>query len=761
MLKFYQKLIKNTVVFVLLAMTLAGSSVALSKGQNLTGKNAPIAALSVELTSEERAWLAAHQEINVGVKHSWKPVEFLSDQKNFRGITMDYLHAIEPALGVKFKLFNIDEKSTIKADILSSVSNPKTINPDEYLLTKPIHSFSYAIYVHKDNRNIKSMEDLNHQKVAVFGQGLLVNYLKQDYANLYLINLEEIEEAFVDIERKYSVAYIGNEMVVDYEANLQGISFLKKVGYVPFNTELRMAVRKDWPILQSILDKSFSALEPQKNDILSNWDMSLFKKTNIMTLVVMALFFIMITATLFKAYKLKEKLKIQSIESQRQIWYQAHYDQQTDLPNRMMFNQQLAEKTADASKNNKLVGLLYVDLDSFKEVNDHHGHSIGDALLTQVGKRIQDCVRTTDKVFRLGGDEFTVILTNIDNLAMIEKTAQRIVERLSQEFEINHLTVNITSSIGTSVYPNDASDVSTLIKNADMAMYQAKKQGKNCFHPFVQSMQDVFNHKLMISNDLKKAIERKEFVLFYQPIINLKTNKVIKAEALIRWQHPVKGQINPAEFIAIAEETNAISQIGDWVFRQVIEDIFVLKKAISASFSISLNVSPKQFGANSLLNQWPRLLVEHKVPSNSIGIEITEGLLLDLNQHTSKLLKELREAGTQFLLDDFGTGYSSLSYLRKLEVDFIKIDKSFIQNLTASTEDMVLCEAMIVMAHKLGLKVVAEGVETIEQQQLLIEMGCDYGQGYLFSKPNSLDRLITDYQLNRIEQKKNKKNISI
>ena len=713
------------------------------------------------MTSDERAWLAAHQEINVGVKHSWKPVEFLSDQKNFRGITMDYLHALEPALGVKFKLFNIDEKSTIKADILSSVSNPKTINPDEYLLTKPIHSFSYAIYVHKDNRSIKSMEDLNHQKVAVFGQGLLVNYLKQDYANLYLINLEEIEEAFVDIERKYSVAYIGNEMVVDYEANLQGISFLKKVGYLPFNTELRMAVRKDWPILQSILDKSFSALEPQKNDILSNWDMSLFKKTNIMTLVVMALFFVMITATLFKAYKLKEKLKIQSIESQRQIWYQAHYDQQTDLPNRMMFNQLLAEKTAEASKNNKLVGLLYVDLDSFKEVNDHHGHSIGDALLTQVGNRIQDCVRTTDKVFRLGGDEFTVILTNIDNLAMIEKTAQRIVERLSQEFEINHLTVNITSSIGTSVYPNDTSDVSTLIKNADMAMYQAKKQGKNCFQPFVQSMQDVFNHKLMISNDLKKAIDRKEFVLFYQPIINLRTNKIIKAEALIRWQHPVKGQINPAEFIAIAEETNAISQIGDWVFRQVIEDIFVLKNAISASFSISLNVSPKQFGANSLLNQWPRLLVEHKVPSNSIGIEITEGLLLDLNQHTSKLLKELRDAGTQFLLDDFGTGYSSLSYLRKLEVDFIKIDKSFIQNLTASTEDMVLCEAMIVMAHKLGLKVVAEGVETIEQQQLLIEMGCDYGQGYLFSKPNSLDRLITDYQLNRIEQKKNKKTISI
>jgi diguanylate cyclase (GGDEF)-like protein len=569
-----------------------------------------------------------------------------------------------------------------------------------------------------------------------------------------------IEDAFVDIQNKNSVAYIGNEMVVDYEANLQGISFLKKVGYLPFSTNLRMAVRSDWPILQSILDKSFKALEPRKSDILNNWDMSIFKKTNIMTMVVIALFSLMILATLFRAYKLKDKLKKQSIESQRQIWYQAHYDQLTDLPNRMMFNKQLAEQIVDASKNNKLVGLLYVDLDSFKEVNDFHGHSIGDTLLTQVSKRIQDCVRTTDKVFRLGGDEFTIILTDIDNLDVIEKTAQRIVERLSQEFEINHLTVNITSSIGSSTYPNDTRDVSTLIKNADMAMYQAKKHGKNCFKLFAQPMQDVFNHKQMISNDLKKAILGNEFVLFYQPIINLKTNKIIKAEALIRWQHPVKGQINPAEFITIAEDSNAISPIGDWVFRQVIEDIFVLKNEINASFSISLNVSPKQFGANSLLNQWPRLIEEQKVPRNSIGLEITEGLLLDINANTSKLLKELSEAGTQFLLDDFGTGYSSLSYLKKLDVDFIKIDKSFVQNLSDSAEDMVLCEAMIAMAHKLGLKVVAEGVETIEQKQILIDMGCDYAQGYLFSKPKKLEQLLTDNHLNQIELKKRKKNIT-
>lgn len=212
--------------------------------------------------------------------------------------------------------------------------------------------------------------------------------------------------------------------------------------------------------------------------------------------------------------------------------------------------------------------------------------------------------------------------------------------------------------------------------------------------------------------------------------------------------------ISPAQFIEIAEETGAISQIGDWVFKQTLEDVFKLKTAINSNFSISLNVSPKQFGTNSLLNEWPRLLQKYNIPPNSIGIEITEGLLLDLNQNTRKILKDLREAGAQFLLDDFGTGYSSLSYLKKFEVDFIKIDKSFIQNLSINSEDMVLCEAIAVMAHKLGLKVVAEGVETVQQQNLLIKMGCDYGQGYLFSKPITIEQMLLNNQQNTISYAK-------
>jgi len=725
--------LKIAKVFTLI-LVLSSPIHALCKSQNLTSTNSYHSKLSLDLTREEKAWLAEHKEITVGVKHSWKPLEFLSEKKKFRGFTMDYLHALEPELGVRFKMFNIDENSTKEADILSSVANPNIVDSKKYLLTDPILKFSHAIYVHKDNKNINKIEDLNEKRVAIFRRGQLANLLSKDFSYINLINTDVIEEAFNEIENGNSDAYIGNEMVVDYEANLKGISYLKKVGYVPIETELTMAVRSDWPILQSILNKSFIALEPRKNEFLSHWDMSLFKKTSKLVYLMAIVFVLLVGVTLFRAYVLKQKLKA------------AHYDLLTNLPNRTMFNEDLELETKYAHRNNKLFGLIYIDLDSFKEVNDQHGHTVGDLLLMQVGKRLQHCVRSTDKVYRLGGDEFTIILTDLDDHTFIEKTAMRVVNTLSDTFEINQLKINITSSIGSTVFPYDAIDAASLIKNSDMAMYEAKKHGKNCFQPFVQSMQDLATHKLNISNELKSAIENDEFVLYYQPIFDLKTIKTVKAEALIRWRHPKNGITSPGAFIEIAEETNAITEIGDWVFKQALEDIIKLKKAIDSNFSISLNVSPKQFGTNSLLNHWPKLLKELKISSNSIGIEITEGLLLDVNKSTTKILNDLREAGAQFLLDDFGTGYSSLSYLKKIDVDYIKIDKSFIKNLSSDSEDIVLCEAIIVMAHKLGMEVIAEGIETKQQQDLLIKIGCDYGQGYLFSKPKTIEQFLIDHQ---------------
>jgi len=479
---------------------------------------------------------------------------------------------------------------------------------------------------------------------------------------------------------------------------------------------------------------------------LDSWNLSIFKQSSLYALPGLALLSLLTLITLFKSYKLKKRSAKQALAAQQDIWHQAHYDALTELPNRVMFNIKLVEKADHSAHWSLPICLLYIDLDAFKDVNDLYGHAVGDLLIKEAAQRIKKCVSLEDIVSRLGGDEFTVILSDINDIKIISKTANRVLKILSKPFFINEYVINITSSIGSSMYPNDTQSISTFIKNADMAMYEAKASGKNSFRPFAQSMQDQAAHKQEVANDLKSAITKNEFILYYQPIIDLETNNITKAEALIRWQHPVKGIIGPLDFIDIAEQTNSIVKIGDWVFKQALQDSLILQQSIDKNLSISINVSPKQFNSGSLLNKWPSLLKKHNVTKDSIGIEITEGLILESTLSTNSILKELRESGAQILIDDFGTGYSSLSYLKKIDADYLKIDRSFVQNLTVDSEDMALCEAIIVMAHKLGLKVIAEGIETNEQKSILHKMGCDLGQGYLFSKPLTKETLISKYQ---------------
>lgn len=708
-----------------------------------------------DLTKDEKDWLAQHKTIKVGVKHSWKPIEFVTDKKKFRGITMDYLNRLEPILGVQFDKVNIDDNPSQMVDILSSVSNPKKLDLSEYALTEPILTFRYAIYQHKNNETIHAFSDLSGKKVAVFKYGQLVDFLSKDYPdiNLYKINL--IEEAFNDIELNHTNSYIGNEMVVDYEANLQGISYLNKVGYAPIETDLRMAVRKDWPILLSILNKSFSALEPEKSEILSNWNMSLFKKSLIAIRVLLIIFALLVISLLIKGYKLKQVMKKQQENAQNLIWHQAHFDMLTGLPNRVLFEKLKKESFETALNNHSKLGFLYIDLDKFKHVNDVHGHLVGDELITHVAKRLKNCIRPIDNIARLAGDEFAIILNQITDLHIVDNISNRILESLSQPYVINYNKISITASIGSSTFPEDTDNIETLIKFADTAMYEAKLDGESRYKAFNQSMYDKLINKQTILVDLNKALPANELRLHYQPIVNLKTKQLVKAEALIRWQHPSRGLIGPGEFISIAEDSNKITEIGDWVFRQVITDIAIMQKNINAAFSVSLNVSPKQLDASSLIAEWPEYLRKQGLTKNSLGLEITEGLLLETNPHINQIFHELREAGAQLLIDDFGTGYSSLSYLKKLDVDYIKIDRSFVQNLSLYSEDMVLCETIIIMAHRLGLKVIAEGIETQEQSDLLLSIGCDFGQGYLFSKPKPLDQLLADYQSKSMANKRN------
>ncbi|WP_161993150.1 bifunctional diguanylate cyclase/phosphodiesterase [Lacisediminimonas profundi] len=421
--------------------------------------------------------------------------------------------------------------------------------------------------------------------------------------------------------------------------------------------------------------------------------------------------------------------------SEEMIWQQANYDALTSLPNRRLFQEHLETEIIKSNRTGLPLALMFLDLDRFKDVNDTLGHDVGDVLLKEAALRLRSCVRASDTVARLGGDEFTIILSELDTLSHIAFVAQNILRRMAEPFQLGIESAYVSASIGITLYPQDGRDIDTLLKNADQAMYSAKNQGRNRYRYFTESMQSATRARMWMANELRSALAREQFELVYQPIVDLNTGHVGKAEALIRWNHPARGYIPPAVFIPIAEETGLIVEIGEWVFREVASQIKHWRDHENRVFQISINRSPVQFRARGGVSSWAEFLKGLGLPGESIAVEITEGLLLEPNAMVVDQLAALRAAGVHVSLDDFGTGYSALSYLKKFDIDSLKIDQSFVRNLEANSDDMALCEAIIVMAHKLNISVIAEGVETEKQRSLLAGVGCDFAQGYLFSRP--------------------------
>ena len=434
-------------------------------------------------------------------------------------------------------------------------------------------------------------------------------------------------------------------------------------------------------------------------------------------------------------------------ESEEIIWRQANFDPLTGLPNRRMLMDHLETEIRKCKRSRNSLVLLFLDLDSFKEVNDTLGHDKGDQLLEEAANRLSQCVRSSDIVARLGGDEFTVILTDIEDPSIIERIARAILKRLSEPFQLQVDTAYVSASIGITLFPQDADTADGLLKNADQAMYAAKDQGRNRFNYYTPSMQRAARLRMELANDLRTALaNEKSLMVYYQPIIDLTTMQVAKAEALLRWKHPVRGFVSPAQFIPIAEDTGLINELGFWTFKQACLDAANWRDSFGVHVPISVNKSPVQFrDERNSLQRWFEFMELLGLHGEDVLIEITEGLLLDLSDVVKNKLLAFRDAKIQVAIDDFGTGYSSLAYLRKFDIDYLKIDKSFVQNITASRDDYALCEAIIVMAHKLGVKVIAEGVETQEQLDLLLAAQCDFAQGYWFAKPQAADEFAAEF----------------
>jgi diguanylate cyclase (GGDEF)-like protein/PAS domain S-box-containing protein len=418
-----------------------------------------------------------------------------------------------------------------------------------------------------------------------------------------------------------------------------------------------------------------------------------------------------------------------------QMTHSAQHDFLTGLPNRMLLNDRVSQAIVLAPRHRKKVAVLFLDLDGFKHTNDSLGHPIGDKLLQSIAKRLVDCVRRSDTVSRQGGDEFVVLLSEVERSEDAAITARRMLQAVAEAHSIDQHDLHVTTSIGVSVYPDDGLDAETLIKNADTAMYQAKENGRQSYQFFKPAMNVRAVERQSIEESLRRALERQEFTLHYQPKINLGTGEITGAEALIRWAHPIRGTVSPAQFIPVAEDCGLIVPIGKWVLREACKQARAWVDAGLPLATMAVNISAMEFRDENFLEGVFVILKDTGLDPRSLELELTESVLMRRVECTESILKTLRARGVHLAIDDFGTGYSSLSYLRKFPVDAVKIDQSFVRQIATAPDETTIVTAVISMGRSLKLRVVAEGVETQEELAFLQAHQCDEAQGYYFSRP--------------------------
>jgi diguanylate cyclase (GGDEF)-like protein/PAS domain S-box-containing protein len=427
--------------------------------------------------------------------------------------------------------------------------------------------------------------------------------------------------------------------------------------------------------------------------------------------------------------------------SQRKMERLAFYDTLTELANRRLFNDRLQQAVEHCRRHKQRAALLYLDLDQFKRVNDTLGHEAGDALLREVADRLLNCVRKEDTVGRPGGDEFTILLYDVDEPGHAGQVAEKILRALQQTISLSGHQLVVTTSIGITVIPDDGMDPAALLKNADLAMYRAKEKGRNNYQFYSEELNTNAVRRLRIEYELRRALERSEFELHFQPVVRLTDQSIVGVECLLRWNHPERGPVPPDDFISIAEDTGAIVEIGNWVIEEACAAGRLMTEQRGAPVSIAVNISPRQFRDPNLVETIRRSLRRARLDPACLELEITETMLMQDVEAASEIVRRLHKLGIRLAIDDFGTGYSSLNYLKKFPISTVKVDRTFVTDIPESSDDMEITAAVIAMAHRLRMQVVAEGVETQAQLDFLAEQDCDFAQGYLFSRALPLQEI--------------------
>lgn len=700
----------------------------------LPGEFPPSNALA--LTPQERDWLQQHPRLKVAVKSGWMPVEFQLENHNHAGVSIQYLEQISQLTGLTFVIVNDHDNLTpADAPLMTGIRGQ---NPPAgfQLLKQPYLVTANAIYMaanHPLAHHEISLSDLTDKTVAVFKGGPVAQKLKNEFPTIKIKLIDIADEAFDDLESGYVDAYVGNELVLDYHIDLHKIQNIKKVGITAITSEVWMGVDANLPTLVSILNKATQQIGTNPPEIMNTWKASPAPERTQYLIAVPGVLALLLFLQLLKVYRSSKK---QAVAAQQEIWFQANHDFLTKLPNRFQLKNEIEQAMQQARESKQSLGVIIIDLDNFKQINDTAGHAFGDEVLIQVAARIQCMIQPPSLTARFGGDEFLMMLPGIDQVGL-QALCEQLLQVMSPLFEVQSKTVSVSMSIGAALFPDHGQDADELIMFADQALYQAKKSGKHQCVLFNQAIYEEFVRKMQLIEALKEAIPQQQLSLHYQPIFRLSNLHCEKLEALLRWQHPQLGMIPPDVFIPIAEEHNFIIALGEWVFAQIIQDLQQIQQQFG-KVEICINISSLQFAHPASLEQFLVTLNAQHIPGEQFCFEITERLLLDSSVNTMAMLNNLHHAGIKLAIDDFGTGYSSLAYLHKFMIDYVKIDKSFISSLTENEKNQALCKTMIYMGNQLNIKLIAEGVETQDQETLLKQMGCHYSQGYLRAKPHPL-----------------------
>ncbi len=700
---------------------------------------------SVPLTAQERQWIDQNPIVQLGVDRAFPPFGSINNDNNYIGFSADYIRIIEHRTGLNFHIEkDASWGETMELAILGKldmlVGLVKTAEVQQVLdfTDSYIKRNTVIINVGKKHGFIGSLKYLNNKKIAIERGSSFATELMKNYPKIELLYVDNTAEALKQVSIGNADAYIGNPDIarkIIQEDVYYNLSFSADTEFFSSHS---MGIIKPNKILLSIINKTLQSVSAENKSNLVNYWFGLSSKQFVpkKTVLLIGSFLLgmlfLLMAWTYSLRKTKNALK----KSQKKLQLQSEVDELTGLRNRRGFYKRLKRVIENSDESSQSFVLFFLDLDMFKEVNDMHGHEVGDMLLIEVAKRLKTSVASNGSVSRLGGDEFVIIVPGLFDKVKIKKVAEKIRSKLSYPYIIKGHEVSITTSIGITRYPEDASDNKMLVMNGDQAMYYSKNNGRNCFSYFNKALQNEALHRTSLIKDLRVAVYERQFSLHFQPIIELSSNKITKAEALIRWDHPTRGLIAPDEFIPLAEKAGLINAIGEWVFKEAMDQTAIIQKTYNKDFQMTVNTSPLQYEKNGMdVDVWSEYINSCGLSGNNVVLEITEGLLMEMNESVIKNLFQLRDLSISVAIDDFGTGYSTLSYLKKYDIDYLKIDQSFVSNLTADSDDHVLVQAIIEMSARLGVKIVAEGVEKEEQRDILRKAGCDFAQGYYYSKP--------------------------